>query len=109
VYETISDGEWKITDVDNSNRVNLPAAMGDPSGFYISLSKDPVVLRVNRQMRQEALPLLYRRISFRLDDMDDLIKFLIALGWTSRDGIKSFGFLGRADQIPNAIRRISGF
>ena len=40
-------------------------------------------------MRQEAPPLAYRTTIFRLDDMDDLIKLLIAVGRIGRDNIES--------------------
>lgn len=81
-------GEWKIGDVDSSNELNFAGGIGDPSGFYFPLSS-LTVLRVNRQMRQEALPLAYRRTVFHLDDMDDLIKLLIAVGDIGRDNIES--------------------
>lgn len=50
-------------------------------------------------MRQESLPLAYRRTFFRLDDMDDLIKLLIAIGRTGRENIESleFPWASRAD------------
>lgn len=63
--------------------------IGDPSGFYFPLSKELTVLRVNRQMRQEALPLAYRRTAFHLGDMDDLVKLLIAFGTIGRSNIES--------------------
>jgi hypothetical protein len=60
--------------------------------WRITLSKDLAVLRVNRQMREETLPLAYRRTSFRLDDMDDLIKLLISVGQIGRNEIESLEF-----------------
>jgi hypothetical protein len=50
------------------------------------------VLKVNRQIRQEALPLAYRKTAFWLDDMDDVIKLLIAVGQIGRDNIRSLQF-----------------
>ena len=47
------------------------------------------MLRVNKQMCQEALPLAYRRTVFHLDDLDDLSKLLIAIGDIGRDNIES--------------------
>lgn len=47
------------------------------------------MLRINKQMRQEALPLAYRRTLFHFDDMDDLMKFLIAIGNIGRGNIES--------------------
>lgn len=46
---------------------NFPMNVGDPSGFYHPFSRNLVVLRVNRQMRQEAFPFAYRRPVFHLD------------------------------------------
>lgn len=88
----LSEGKWSIQDVDQFDEVNFAGGIGDPGGFYFPLSKDLGVLRVNRQMRQEALPLAYRKTTFHLDDMDDLLKLLIAVGETGRDNIESLDF-----------------
>jgi hypothetical protein len=85
-------GEWKIGNLDNFDSFGFARGIGDPSGFYFPLSKDLSVLRVSRQMRQEALPLAYRRTLFHLDNMDDLIKLLIAVGKIGRDNIESLEF-----------------
>jgi hypothetical protein len=81
--------EWQIGDVDSPNDLNFAGGLGDPSGFYFPLREDLTLLRVNRKMRQEALPLAYRRTVFHLDDIDDVIKLLIAIGDIGRDNIKS--------------------
>lgn len=39
-------------------------------------------------MRREALPLVYRTTAFHFDDMDDLVKFLIAVGDIGRNNIE---------------------
>ncbi len=88
----IPKGKWRITDIDEFEQDNLTRGIGDPSGFYYPLSKDLVVLRVNKQMRREALPLAYRRTTFILDDLDDVIKLLIAIGQVGRDNIESLQF-----------------
>ena len=75
--------------MDNCDRFDFTGSIGDPSGFYFPLSSETNVLRVNRQMRQEALPIAYRRTVFHLDDMDDLIKLLAAVGRVGRDNIES--------------------
>ena len=76
-------------DTSNYVRFNFPAALGDPSGFYFPLSEDLGMLRVDKQMRQETLPLAYRRTRFNLIDMDDLVRFLLAVGKLGRDNIES--------------------
>jgi len=80
--------EWSIGDVDSSNELDFAGGIGDLTGFYFPLSS-LAMLRVNKQMRQEALPLAYRRTVFHLDDMDDLIRLLIAVGDIGRDNIES--------------------
>lgn len=74
-------------------------SIGDPSGFFFPLSSKLPVLAVNRQMRQEALPIAYRRTLFHLDDMDDLVKLLVAVGKVGRDNIESLdlAWQSRAD------------
>ena len=68
------------------------ASLGDPTGFYFPLRKDLTFLQVNRQMRQETLPLYYRKTSFHLMDIDTLIQFLVASGSVGRRNIQSLSF-----------------
>lgn len=82
-------GEWKIEDGSTFNELNFTGGMGDPSGFYFPLSKEIAVLSVNKKIRREALALAYRRTVFHLDNMDDLMKFLIAVGKIGRENIES--------------------
>lgn len=82
-------GKWQIGDVENYDGCQFTGSIGDPSGFYFPLSSELTVLRVGRQIRQETLPLAYRRTVFHLDDMDNLIKLLIAVGRIGRDNIES--------------------
>lgn len=85
----LSKEEWKIEDISTFDELNFTEGMSDSSDFYFSLSKKLTVLRINRQMRQETLPLAYRRTVFHLNDMNDLIKLLIAVGKIGRDSIES--------------------
>lgn len=71
----------------------FPTAVGGPSGFFFPFGQDWEVLRINKMIRQEALPIAYRRTTFHLNDMDDVIKLLIAVGQTGRDNITSLRFL----------------
>jgi len=77
--------------VDNRDELNFTGTLGDPSISYFPPSSELTILRVDRQTRQEALPLAYRRTVFHLDDMDDLIKLLIAVGIVGRNNIESLG------------------
>ncbi|KAL8648634.1 MAG: hypothetical protein Q9210_004878 [Variospora velana] len=89
IYDfALAKGNWQIEDVDDFNRCNFVRSIGDPSGFYFPLSSKVAALGVSRQMRQEALPFAYRRTRFHLDDMDDLVKLLLAVGKVGRDNIE---------------------
>jgi len=82
-------GEWRILDNEKFERDNLPGGIGDPSGFYYPLSRDLAVLRINKQIRGEALPLAYRRTTFYLEGLESAIKFLVAISQAGRDNIES--------------------
>lgn len=91
--------DWTHGDLDDFGSVNsdydsinFARLIGDPSGFYFPLHKDLAVVRVNRQIRKEALPFAYRRTTFYSADIDDLTKLLIAMGKTGRDNIESLEF-----------------
>ncbi|KAL8825434.1 MAG: hypothetical protein Q9170_007792 [Blastenia crenularia] len=89
IYDfALPKGNWQIEDVDDFNRCKFIRSIGDPSGFYFPLSSKVAALGVNRQMRQEALPFAYRKTLFHLDDMDDLVKLLVAVGKVGRDNIE---------------------
>ena len=77
-----------MQDRENFNRLNFPRGMGDLGGFYFPLCRDVGILQVNKQMRREVLPVAFRHTTFRLDDMDDAIRLLIAVGRTGRDNIE---------------------
>ncbi len=95
----LGEGTWRMQDTSNCDQFNFPAGLGDPSGFYFPLSRGLSMLRVDKQLRQEALPLAYRRTAFHLSDMDDLIKLLLAVGKLGRNNIESleFAWESRAD------------
>ncbi len=82
-------GNWELKHMNNFTEHNFTGGMGDPGGFYFPLSKTLSVLRVNRQIRQEALPFAYRKTIFIFNDMDDFVKLLIAIGKIGRDNIES--------------------
>ncbi|KAM5349320.1 hypothetical protein ACJ41O_005825 [Fusarium nematophilum] len=84
--------ELGIKDIDAFDHLCFPAAVGDPSGFFFQLGKEPAILKASRQIRQEALPLAYRNTTFCLDDMDDVVKVLIAVGHIGRSNITSLQF-----------------
>lgn len=83
---------------------HFPEGICDPSGFFFQLTQNISALKVNKQMRQEALPITYQRTLFQLDDMDDFIKFAILIGEIGRNNIESLEFfwLSRSDSEFNS-------
>ncbi|RSL87143.1 hypothetical protein CDV31_016305 [Fusarium ambrosium] len=84
--------ELGIKNVDAFDHLCFPAAVGDPSGFFFQLGEEPAILKASRQIRQEALPFAYRNTAFCLDDMDDVVKVLVAAGHIGRSNITSLQF-----------------
>lgn len=83
---------WRMPSVEFLERVLLTGGIGDPHGSLFPLGEDLGLISVSKQTRQEALPLAYRTMAFHLDDMDDLLKLLIAVGETGRNNIESLYF-----------------
>lgn len=83
-----------MEDAKNSafNRYKFARCIGDPSGFYFPFNNELAILRVNRQMRQEALLLAYRRTTFHPCDWDDLLMLLVSVGQIGRDNIEAIEF-----------------
>ena len=83
-----------MDDAENSafNRHKFARCIGDLSGFYFPLNNELTILRVNRQIRQEAMPLAYRRTTFHLCDWDELTMFLVSVGQVGRDNIEALEF-----------------
>jgi hypothetical protein len=83
-------------------------AIGNPRrcGFYFG--NFHVLLRVNRQVYLEVLPLAYRQTTFILPNVEELMSFLIAVGPMDWDNIESLrvSWVSNVDQI-HAWRRNS--
>ena len=88
----ISLDRWGVDNIDDIDKFDFTGSLGDPSGFYFSLRKSLPVLGINGQTRRETLPLTYTRTNFHLDDMDDVVKLLIAVGHVGRENIESLEF-----------------
>ncbi|KAM4067397.1 hypothetical protein HRG_001350 [Hirsutella rhossiliensis] len=73
-------------------RYNVCQAIGDFSGFLIPFGDDYTLLRVNKQIRQEALPLAYRYTAFHLADIEDVTRLLVAVGRVGRQNIEALEF-----------------
>lgn len=85
--------DWMIGNHADFTEMDFARSIGDPSGFLFPLRKDLTILRVNMQMRQEALPLAYRRTAFHcLDDMESFIRLAISIGEIGRRNIESLMF-----------------
>lgn len=97
IYDfALPDRELGIRDVQRFSHFTFLTALGDPTGFSFPLGLEHGVLQVNRQIRREALPLAYRKTSFMVEEMDDAIRLLIAIGQIGRDNITSLGFHWRS-------------
>lgn len=88
----IPQGGWKTINDGEFNKTSFVRAIGDPSDFYFPFAKDLSVLRINKQIRREALPVAYRKTTFRLDDIDEFIKVAISIGRIGRGNIESLEF-----------------
>ncbi|OJJ81012.1 uncharacterized protein ASPGLDRAFT_60693 [Aspergillus glaucus CBS 516.65] len=73
----IPETEMQIVGSRDVSGVGFARGMGDPSGFYFPFRSNLGILAVNRQMRKEALRLVYRKTSIHLNDMDEFIKFAL--------------------------------
>jgi hypothetical protein len=67
--------------------------LGEPSGFYFPVLVDSPLPFLSRQIRTEGLPLAFRRVSLTADDMDGLIRLLIAIGDIGRSNVVSISCL----------------
>ena len=93
IYEfAIPSGLWHIDDANNFVENSWPRSIGDCNGFYFPLSKQIGLLCANQKLRQEALPVAFQHTTFLLDDLDDLMKLLVAIGRTGRENIASLQF-----------------
>lgn len=88
----IPRGHWDINNTEVFDHDVLPRCLGDPSGYYFPLSKQISLLLASKRLRHEALPLAFRHTTFRLEDMDDLAKLLVAVGQIGRANIESLQF-----------------
>ncbi|KAL4784668.1 hypothetical protein BJX76DRAFT_326444 [Aspergillus varians] len=70
----------------------LSRGIGDPSGFYYPFRSDLGLLAVNKQIREEALGLAYRKSFIQLEDMDDFLVFAVSIGKIGHDNVESIGF-----------------
>ncbi|CEJ87486.1 hypothetical protein VHEMI04430 [[Torrubiella] hemipterigena] len=90
---TCQDAKWQSKQLYSGGKdLSFCRSLGDPSGFYFPLGKTFTLLAVNRQMRQEALVLAYRCTRFYLTDIEDLTRFLLAVGRIGRENIESLDF-----------------
>lgn len=90
IYDhAIPERLWKALDPSVLLEKIFPASIGDLSGFYFPFSPSINTLHVDKQIRHEALPLVYRNISFRWSDIDDFIKFALSIGTIGRNNVES--------------------
>ena len=63
--------------------------LGDPSGFYFPVFDDVELMSLNKQIREEALPVAYASTRFQFKYMEELIHFLLAIGRLGRRNIEA--------------------
>ncbi|KAL8662086.1 MAG: hypothetical protein Q9168_008309 [Polycauliona sp. 1 TL-2023] len=72
--------------------LDFSGSIGDLRGIYFPLVVGSALLAVNQQMREEALPLVYRNTSFEQEDVDGVVNFLLGIGHIGRENIESLAF-----------------
>ncbi|OKL62724.1 hypothetical protein UA08_01896 [Talaromyces atroroseus] len=93
IYEfCIPDGKWSVGDVDAFNTTTFAGNIGDPTGFCFPLSKDLAILNISKRIREEVIPIAYRRTFFRLDDIDESVKVAASIGNIGRANVESVEF-----------------
>lgn len=115
IYEFVSpEQHWSMDEkVGRVTELDLLGSMGDLGGFYFPLAAESGILAVNRQMREEAMPLAYRTTSFELEDIDEVVKLLLGIGYIGRQNIESLAFGWQSnsetkftwDEAPGKLRR----
>ena len=115
IYEFVfAEQHWSMDEkVGRVTELDLLGSMGDLGGFYFPLAAESGILAVNPQMREEAMPLAYRTTSFELEDIDEVVKLLLAIGHIGRQNIESLAFGWQSnsetdftwDKAPGKLRR----
>ncbi|KAF2754309.1 hypothetical protein EJ05DRAFT_155684 [Pseudovirgaria hyperparasitica] len=81
-----------VTNCTDDIKGTFTRGIADPSGFFFPMWSDMALLRVNKSLRREVLPHVYRKTTFHVEDMDDLVMFLTAIGDIGRDNVESLSF-----------------
>jgi len=78
---------------------NIAEGLDTCSGAYFPFTGIPI-LQTCWQARSEALSLAYRNTKFCLDDIDEAIQFLVAIGSVGRCNVRAlqFSWISRSDQ-----------
>lgn len=94
---------WCIGEDNEDRSRNICRALGDLKGFYFPYGEDATLLSVNRQIRDEALPIAYRKTTVHANDIDDATRILIAIGSIGRENVESLGLCweSEVDSINN--------
>lgn len=88
----LGDRCWRIAEPKSWRPHTFCLALGDPSGFYFPFGEADTLLRVNKQLRREALPVAYRGTTIHAVDIDGATALLMAVGRVGRENITSFQF-----------------
>lgn len=104
IYRHVLAGRhWAVPERKAWRQNTVCRALGDPGGLYTSFSEGIAILRVNKQIRREALPVAFQETAIRAVDLDGAVALLLAIGRIGRDNITSFQ-LGWDSYADNQIK-----
>ncbi|KAJ3499542.1 hypothetical protein NLG97_g245 [Lecanicillium saksenae] len=86
----LGDRCWYIAEPKTWRPHTFCLALGDLSGFYFPFGEADTLLRVNKQIRREALPVAYQGTTMHAVDIDGATALLMAIGRIGRENITSF-------------------
>lgn len=81
--------KWQIDGKDCNSSERFASCIGDPRGFFFALNHELALLRVNKQMRWETLPLAFRKTHFCFKNIESCMQILIAMNKIGRANIVS--------------------
>lgn len=97
-YFAIPTTTW-VSTTESTFLRNIVESMEICSGFCFPF-QNISLLETCWQIRSEALAFAYRNTKFCLDDIDEVIQFLVAVGTTGRSNLRSleFAWISKSDQ-----------
>jgi len=91
---------------------SIVQGIGDPSGFFMRFpTRVPIqpLLLLNKQIRTEALPIVFQTAHFEAHDIDSLVIFLLSIGEIGRSNIRSISCAWESESEMEALWHLEGF